>query len=649
MKQTSRKWRFARSLALVAICTAGTTVADAQQPTASVVLDTSHQPGGTIPQRFMGISIEWTLIERYMNPNAQTAFVNLLRNWDSGFVRVGGGSQDSTPYSADAPNTDSIVTNADFAYLRNTIDILNTRPAFDAAPPWGVVLGAAMTPSSTSANAKSFLQGVATVFAGAEDSVAGISLGNEPDQDGYGTTFSSRWLTDFATYSDPAVSGDWPLVVPNTSTDIVSWETLANQASPSRWFWSWPQILDNVAPTVKARAGVFGPWVSDHFYPFARNCSAQQPWRCATIPLLLGKEHMDALDFLVYTHGTWATQHGLPYRLEETNTAARQGVTGVSDVAASAIYALDMMFHVACPQPPHLPGVNADCTVGGVGMNLQNAARNGNTNPSQGNAFYNVIYFDSSPAMGPPVPAPEYYGALLFAHFAQGTNGLRPVAVAGQDAASISAWRVEAGANERRLFLINKSTSSLTTSVANVAPGSLMSRMTPFDPTGAGLVLDAASLKIDGRQVQADGSWPGFAPTTVSPAGGVMNVTLGPGEAVVIRSGIPTDVSLRIRVKSGLLGAGDPRSQYVAITNVSSTVIDGPLYLVPEGLSSGVTLANASGIVANTPPAGVPYITVLGANQSLGVGVSTLVQLRWSTSNPTISYSARVLSGPGAP
>ncbi len=155
MKQRSCRLKFACSLALIAICTAGTAVADAQQPTASVVLDPTHQTGGAIPQRFMGISIEWTLIERYMNPNAQPAFVNLLRNWDSGFLRVGGGSQDSTPYSADAPNTDSIVTNADFAYLRNTIDILNTRPAFDAAPPWGVVLGAAMTPSSTPANAKS--------------------------------------------------------------------------------------------------------------------------------------------------------------------------------------------------------------------------------------------------------------------------------------------------------------------------------------------------------------------------------------------------------------------------------------------------------------------------------------------------------------
>jgi hypothetical protein len=339
----------------------------------------------------------------------------------------------------------------------------------------------------------------------------------------------------------------------------------------------------------------------------------------------------------------------VPYRLEETNTGARQGITGVSDVAASAIYALDMMFHVACPQPPNLPGANADCSVGGVGMNLQNAARNGNTHPEQGNAFYNVIYFDSSPVMGPPVPAPEYYGALFFAHFAQGTSGLRPVAVAGQDAANVSAWRVEAGANERRLFLINKSTSSVTTSVANAASGSLVSRMTPFDPTGAGLVLDAASLQIDGRQVQADGTWPGFAPTIQSPVGGIINVTLNPGEAVVIRSGVPTDVLSRVRIKTGLLSGGNSPSQFVAIANVSSTTIDGPIYLAVDGLAPGVTLANAIGTVANVPPAGVPYVIVLGAGQSLAPGAAAGTQLRWSTSGAPISYSARVLSGPGAP
>jgi len=162
-------------------------------------------------------------------------------------------------------------------------------------------------------------------------------------------------------------------------------------------------------------------------------------------------------------------------------------------------------------------------------------------------------------------------------------------------------------------------------------------------------VLDAASLKIDGRQVRADGTWPGFAPTTESPVGGVMNVTLGPGEAVVIRSGLPTDVSSRIRIKAGPLGGGDPHTQSVAISNVSGATIDGPLYLVADGLAPGVTLANASGIVGNVPPAGVPYATVLGTGQSLGAGVAILAQLRWSTSGATVSYSPRVLAGPGTP
>jgi len=225
MKQISPKLKFACSLVFIAICATGTAVADTvNPPTASVVLDSSHKTGGVIPQRFMGIAIEWSLIERYMNPNAQPAFVNLLNNLNSGFIRVGGGSQDSVPYFADAPNTDAVITNADFGLLRSTMDLLNSKPHFDTAPPWGVVLGAPMKPpvSNTPANlalygalpwpspaaVKAFVQGVATMFAGAESSVAGIGLGNEPDQDGYGTTFSAnnyKWLTDFATYSDPAV------------------------------------------------------------------------------------------------------------------------------------------------------------------------------------------------------------------------------------------------------------------------------------------------------------------------------------------------------------------------------------------------------------------------------------------------------------
>ena len=59
--------------------------------------------------------------------------------------------------------------------------------------------------------------------------------------------------------------------------------------------------------------------------------------------------------------------------------------------------------------------------------------------------------------------------------------------------------------------------------------------MTPFDPTGAGRTLDAPQVRIDGRAVAADGTWPGFAR---APAGSrpraQLRVALAPGEAAVV-------------------------------------------------------------------------------------------------------------------
>jgi Domain of Unknown Function (DUF1080) len=121
------------------------------------------------------------------------------------------------------------------------------------------------------------------------------------------------------------------------------------------------------------------------------------------------------------------------------------------------------------------------------------------------------------------------------------------------------------------------------------------------------------------------------------------------GLAAIFNSGLPTDISPLISIKSGLLGGGASPLQSMAIMNVSPTSIDGPLYVAIDGLANGVTLANASGIVANVQPAGVPYFKVLDAGQSLAVNQSALAVLHWSTSGPAISYSARVLAGPGAP
>ena len=63
-------------------------------------------------------------------------------------------------------------------------------------------------------------------------------------------------------------------------------------------------------------------------------------------------------------------------------------------------------------------------------MNLHNAEVREFFFPEEGNAYYNAIDYDPSPAVGAPTAAPAYYALLLFARFAQGTRGLRPVAVA---------------------------------------------------------------------------------------------------------------------------------------------------------------------------------------------------------------------------
>jgi hypothetical protein len=510
---------------------------------ASVWFDPRHQDGGDIPRNFVGLSIEWSLIERYMGSNARPAFGNLLANLDSGVLRIGGSSQDLMPFDPDAPNTNQVITPTDLADIRATLDRTNEDDGRGSRPSWGVVLGTAMAPPRDTRpfvspeHAHRFVtEGVAPAFsADASRDVAGIELGNEPDLS-YGSSNVAAYLDDLRAYSAPEVTGPFPIVWPNTSEDILPWQDIHNRAVPTRWFWNWPEILQSIAGEARERAGNFRAYASDHFYPLARTC-VNRPYRCPSISALLSDEHLASLQYQVYVHARQAARAGLGYRLEETNTAAGRGADGVSNVAASATYALDVLFNVACPQPPHLPGANSECATGGIGVNFHNAEVRAFFAPEEGNAYYNAVDYDPSPAMGAPTAAPVYYAMLLFAHFAQGATDLRPVTVSmldGSQAAPVKAWRVEDGATERRLFLLNKADHPVTVEVGTPAETALIDRMTPYDPTGAGRMLDAPEVVIDGQQVAADGVWPGFAPTTQPVRAGQLSVRLAAGEAAVI-------------------------------------------------------------------------------------------------------------------
>ena len=110
------------------------------------------------------------------------------------------------------------------------------------------------------------------------------------------------------------------------------------------------------------------------------------------------------------------------------------------------------------------------------------------------------------------------------------------------------------------------------------------------------------------------------------------------------------DVTGQVRVVRGgyrLNHATGRYVQQVTLTNVGGSVIEGPVSLVLDHLSGGVSLFNASGVTQVLSPLGSPYVDVLTGG-SMGVGSSVSVGLEFGDpANKPISYTPRVLAGTG--
>ena len=187
-------------------------------------------------------------------------------------------------------------------------------------------------------------------------------------------------------------------------------------------------------------------------------------------------------------------------------------------------------------RPPDAPGTNDDCRVHAAGLNLHNAEVRAFFFPEEGNAFYNAVNYDPTPAVGSPTAAVPYYGLLMFSELAQGKGDLHrvPVTTSAATPLPVKAWQVRGKGSETTLFLINKGATPVTVNVE--APGARVALdwMTPFDPTGAGRTLSAPEVRIDGQAVGADGRWPGLNPTIVKHDGHTVPLTIGGGETVAV-------------------------------------------------------------------------------------------------------------------
>ena len=382
-----------------------------------------------------------------MGPNARPAFANLLRNLGTGVLRIGGSSQDVMPFDPTAENTNEVITPEDLADIRATLDAVNADGS--GAPRWGVTLGAAMAPPTAGRpwrgpeHARAFVtQGVQPAFAGADEYVAAVSLGDEPDLS-YRYDLQ-QYLSDFAAYS--GVTRPYPVVTPNTSEPIASWRSIGDRSVETRFFWDWPAILDATAGPAKAQAGTFGPWAADHFYPLARTC-ATDPYRCPSIPALLSDERLDNFNYQVYTHAGEAARRGLAYRLSRNSTPppdAAPPASATSRPARSGRWTRCSTRRApAAGRPVGQRGVRHGRHRG----ELPQRGGAGVLPPRGGQRLLQRDRLRPVTGMGAPTPAPEYYALLLFSRFAQGATGLRPVPVTVNDTpgGQVKAWRVDGG------------------------------------------------------------------------------------------------------------------------------------------------------------------------------------------------------------
>jgi hypothetical protein len=111
----------------------------------------------------------------------------------------------------------------------------------------------------------------------------------------------------------------------------------------------------------------------------------------------------------------------------------------------------------------------------------------------------------------------------------------------------------------------------------------------------------------------------------------------------------PSDVTSVVGVTYGGVTLNPATRKYVqtvTLTNNSAATIAGPISLVLDKLTTGVTLSNASGSTLLMLPAGNPYIN---ANTILAPGQGVAIQLQFSNpGNVVFSYEPRVLAGAGS-
>jgi hypothetical protein len=431
-----------------------------------------NELGNELHSGFVGLSFGAATVAQ--DNYASTDFGGYLRTLGrTGVIRIGGNSGDTTFWTSTGETAPSWATSGTI-----TPEKLQHLATIVKSAGWKVILAVNLK-YPDAARAADEAKYARQIFG---KSLLAIEVGNEPN---FYYSDVAAYYTDFESYvaaiekAAPGVG----ITGPDAETNHSSW--LGGFAT-----------LDAAHPDVTE--------ISDHTYPTSA-CGTST----ATIPELLGTASEQYETANAQAALSAAEQLGVPAAMTETNSTVCAGTIGVSNVFASALWALDYGLLIA-----QQGIVNADF------MSGTNAA---GCDP----------YAPLCPTTGDLTPEPLYYGMLATELVGTG----RFATVDNPDSADVRAYAVR---QDGRLTVVlddvqDPTANGATTVTLNLGGRFHSGRLTALTTSSSAGLSATTGITLGGQQVGLHGA---FAPphtTPVSVHDQTATVTVPAGSAAIIQ------------------------------------------------------------------------------------------------------------------
>ena len=471
----------------LALSLAMATAASAQSPV-TVSLDPKH-PAGAISPDFTGLSFEISQLApgadglRYFRPDNRP-LINLFQTLGIKNLRVGGNTADrNAHHPPDDADIDSLFAFAKAAGVRVIfcLRLHDGDPAEDARV------------------AKYIIDRYPA-------QIACFSIGQEPNVYPRTTNWVNGVPKKSPRLSFPAYAKEWK----RFANAIIAAAPGATFCGPSvDDNPSWPQqFMDTFGQ------GNHVTLITAHLYPGRSGDRVPSP-EFGRDEMLSGS-FLDAYQRLYDGFGAAALADGLPYRLEEVNNFFNGGAANVSDTFASALWGLDFMYWWAQHGADGLNFHTGDKVAAGAELR-----------PSRYTAYFSTPDGFEVRPLG--------YGIKAFDLAAHGR--FLPAAISNPDNLNVSVYPVLGDDKNIYLTVINKEHGSAARAAAlsltdggSVTDPQLMTLTAP-----GGDIAAKTGVTLGGAKIQSDGAWTGTW-TTLPPAeSGILNLTIPPSTAVIIK------------------------------------------------------------------------------------------------------------------